>query len=96
MIAIFYEEIELGKARAITVHYMPEELSQETLEGALLIPKEQMPIQEERENFVGTLYCNPETNELWYEYEELPPTIEARVEALESALLAMMFAGGVE
>ena len=42
------------------------------------------------------MYCNPETKELWYEYEDIPKTPEEkqaeRVESLEQSIAELTMA----
>ena len=76
------------------IHYRPDMLTEEQLKGSIMV--EDVPEPEPREGYVPYLHCNPETKELWYEYEMVRPTEEERLEALESAMLALMFSiGGV-
>lgn len=76
---IFLKHDKTGKLNY--THYMPfhekyglgktaEELEQE---GVLV---ESIPQPIEQEGKIAILYCNPETKELWYEYEDIPKTPE--------------------
>lgn len=96
---IFLGELEQVRDNSYKVgfiHYLPfdekeglnksiEELEQE---GVLV---ESIPEAEEREGKTPILYCNTETKELWYEYEDIPKTKEEllveKVNQLESALM---------
>lgn len=84
-----------------TIHYMPfdtehglnktaEELEQE---GILV---DSIPEPEEVEGKDPVLYCNPETKELWYEYEDIPKTEEEiqaeKVESLEQSIAELTMA----
>lgn len=81
--------------KVTTIHYMPfdeqhglgktkEELEQE---GILV---DEIPEPEQIEGKYPVLHCNPETKELWYEYEDIPKTKEEiqqeKIEALEQSI----------
>lgn len=90
---IFLKYDETGKVNY--THYMPfhekhglgktkEELEQE---GILV---DSIPKPEQIEGKAPILYCNPETKELWYEYEDIPKTEEElqqeKIQALEQSI----------
>lgn len=85
------------------IHYMPAMLmselnkTQEELEQMGYIFVEELPQEDTPANHFSKLFYNPETKELWYEYEELPPpepdekdvkinALEAKVDNLELQL----------
>lgn len=93
---IFLKHDETGKVNY--THYMPfhekhglgktrEELEQE---GILV---DNIPEPEEIEGKSAILHCNPETKELWYEYEDIPKTEEEQQQEVINTLgqeLAML------
>ncbi|WP_207653319.1 hypothetical protein [Clostridium cochlearium] len=72
----FHEKHGLGKTQ--------EQLEQE---GILV---DSIPEPKQIEGKAPILYCNPETKELWYEYEDIPPTPEdlqqEKIQALEQSM----------
>ncbi|WP_077369722.1 hypothetical protein [Anaerosalibacter sp. Marseille-P3206] len=54
---------------------------------------EQLPIKEEIEGKIAILKCRKSTNEVWYEYEDIPESVEdeqtKKIAELETALLEM-------
>ena len=91
---IFYENNTEDNVRISTIHYVPEMLNEDDLAQAIMV--EEVPEPEPKDGCVPYLHCNPQTKELWYEYEEVPPTSEERLEAVEAALLGLLFHGGDE
>ena len=83
------------------VHYRPFDekvgmnLPEETLRqmGALV---DEIPEPEQREGKIPVMYYNPETNTVYYEYEDRPLTAEERIAMLEQAILelTMLLGGG--
>lgn len=95
--------------RVIFSHYMPfdryhglgktrEELEQE---GTLV---ESVPEPEQTKEKSAILHCNPQTKELWYEYEDIPKTneellqeellqLKQRQEATDAAILQLLIEG---
>ena len=53
-----------------------------------------LPEPEQREGRVPILKVDEEKQEVYYEYVVVPPTEQERLEALESALLDLIFQGG--
>ncbi|MFO7153926.1 MAG: hypothetical protein DIU64_003055 [Caldicoprobacter oshimai] len=83
------------------IHYMPfhpkyglgkteEELKQT---GVLI---DSIPEPEVREDKIPVLYYNPNTNSVYYEYEDSPLTEQERIAMLEQAIieLTMLLGGG--
>ena len=83
------------------VHYRPFDekvgmnLPEETLRqmGALV---DEIPEPEQREGKIPVMYYNPETNIVYYEYEDKPLSPEERIALLEQAILeiSMLLGGG--
>lgn len=79
---------------------LSDERKEKIGEGILV---DSIPEPEQIEGKAPILYCNPETKELWYEYEDIPPTkeelLEQKIQAQEraiaelTALLSMMMGG---
>jgi len=61
--------------------------------GALV---DEIPEPEQREGKIPVMYYNPETNTVYYEYENKPLTAEERIAMLEQAILelTMLLGGG--
>lgn len=73
--------LQIENSKVTSIHHMPFDskyglgLSREELEkvGVLV---ETIPEPEQSNNKVAVLYCDPQTKELWYEYEDIPLTTE--------------------
>lgn len=76
MIALFHVPVSKGKDRVTNIHYKPERLTAEQKQNAILLPinESDMPVREDRFGKFAALYINPQTKELWYEYEDRPLT----------------------
>lgn len=76
MIALFHEPVSEGKDRVTVIHYKPERLSAEQKKNIILIEDKDLPKAEDRPRKKAVLYVNPQTKELWHEYEDRKPTQE--------------------
>lgn len=96
-----FQQVENNKYKVGYIHYMPfhekhglgktvEELEQE---GILV---DSIPEPQQIEGKAPILYCNPETKELWYEYEDIPKTQEEKqqeeIEALKQSIAELTIA----
>ena len=74
MIALFHEPVTEGKDRVGVIHYKPERLTAEQKANAILldITEADLPKADIIAGKSGVLYINPQTKELWYEYEDRP------------------------
>lgn len=94
-------KISEGKYRPQYINYVPfhekhglgktqEELEQE---GILV---DGIPEPQQIEGKSAILYCNPDTKELWYEYEDIPLTPEEeqqkKIESLEQSIAELTMA----
>ncbi|WP_425060382.1 hypothetical protein SCACP_10770 [Sporomusa carbonis] len=100
MVYIEYELLEPNKCRVIFQMFKPERLSEERKKSGIMI--DSIPAPEEGRG-VPSLFVNPETKELWYEYEPLPepplylPTREGQMQKEIDdlkLLIAELIAGG--
>lgn len=87
--------IQIDETKKVTlIHHMPFDEKQgfgktkEELEqtGALV---ESIPEPYDFQDKFAVLYCNPETKELWYEYEDLPLTIEEQLAEKDAQILKL-------
>ncbi|EMT54219.1 hypothetical protein I532_01395 [Brevibacillus borstelensis AK1] len=82
----FVKETET-KAVVYFTHRMPFDeiygLTEEELSKGILVEEVPDPEDNGKE---PTLYINPETLEMWYEYKDLPLTPEERINQLETQL----------
>ena len=69
MVYIEFELLSEDKARVMFQMFMPERLSEERKESGILV--ESIPVVEDGQG-IPSLYVNPKTKELWYEYEPVP------------------------
>ena len=78
MIALFHIPVSEGKDRVTNIHYKPERLTAEQKQAAIILPidEKDMPERENRPGKFAALYINPQTEELWVEYEDRPLTQE--------------------
>lgn len=88
------EKINNDKYKVNNIHYRPfdpqyglgktqEELEQDGILIESLTEPEDSPFKS------AVLYCNPQTKEVWYEYEDRPLTEQERIEQLEQAILEL-------
>lgn len=70
MVYVEFIRVNDTKARVVYQHYFPDEL-QDKSKGLLV---EGIPEPEYRKSQSSVLYVNPQTSELWYEYEPAPDT----------------------
>jgi len=83
MVYIEFELLSEAKGRIMFQMFMPERLSDERKQSGLLV--ESIPVAEEGQG-VPSLYVNPKTKKLWYEYEPVseapmyPPTREGELQ----------------
>jgi len=98
------EPITETKVRVTSVHYMPFDevnglgMTEEELElsGMLVdsIPSAVIPKGQRKTG----MFINPQTKEVWYEYETIPPTkeelLQAQVDELTIAMAALI--GGAQ
>ena len=99
---LFYKKITNDKAIVDIIYYVqPSETEIASLmmyhDGYLT--KNDIPISQSIKNKQSILYCNPETEELWYEYVDMPLTkeeeLEQRIADLEAAIAAILGGAGV-
>ncbi|MBA7481232.1 hypothetical protein ES707_16702 [subsurface metagenome] len=90
MIALFHESVSEGKERVGVIHYKPERLSAEQRKAAIEIENEALPKAEDRPGKSAILYVNPQTKELWYEYEDRPPTQEELLTEISQKLTSLI------
>lgn len=68
-------------------HGLGKTIEQLEQEGILV---DSIPEPEQIEGKQAILYCNPDTKELWYEYEDIPKTDEdlqqEKIQALEQSI----------
>ena len=76
MIGLFHELVSAGKDKVTVIHYKPDQLSAEQKKAIILIENEALPKAENLTGKNAVLYVNPQTKELWYEYEDRPLTQE--------------------
>lgn len=69
MVYIEFESVAKDKGRVMFQMFKPELLSEERKQSGILV--ESLPVVEEGKG-VPSLYVNPKTQELWYEYEPVP------------------------
>lgn len=85
---LFYDSVQDGKAKVVLVYYNTPPL--EMLEDNKHIVGE-IPTKEQIIGKEPVLFCNPSTEEVWYEYEDIPKTEEElqkhKIQELENALL---------
>lgn len=71
------------RGKVTFIHYNPVLLSdQEKLTGIML--ESSIPQAEVQAGKIAILYINPETNELWYEYEDRPLSPEEEITSLKA------------
>ena len=90
MIALFHEPVSAGKNRVGVIHYKPERLTAEQKAKAILIENEALPKAEDRPRKGAVLYLNPQTKELWYEYEDRLPTQEELLTEISQKLTSLI------
>ncbi|GEC88581.1 MULTISPECIES: hypothetical protein [Brevibacillus] len=89
MIFIRHESPVGGKAKVLTIHYLPEEIGINNAAdaenaGGVLVPTVPTP-----DNIAGkeaVLYFNPTTKEFSYEYVDKPLTQDEKIAQLEQQL----------
>jgi hypothetical protein len=76
MICLFCTPETDTRYRVHTIHYKPERLSAERRAAGHMVDltDADIPRPEQLPRKSPVLYWNPETNELWYEYIDRPPT----------------------
>lgn len=77
--------------RVVRIHYKPWKLPQEQIDDGLMA--EELPEPTPLPNEMAILYVNPETEEVYYVYEEREPTDEERIQLLESVVDMMLGEG---
>ena len=101
MVYIEFELIAEDKGRVMFQMFMPERLSEERKQSGLLV--ESIPNSEEGQG-MATLFVNPLTKALWYEYEPIPePPVYPRTEVGQlqkqldelKLLMAELVTGGI-
>ena len=70
MIFITYETITEKKARVLIQVFKPSAVSEEIKQTGIYVPV--IPDPEPGQG-IPVLYVNPETKEMWYEYDPIPP-----------------------
>ena len=90
MIGLFHESVSEGKDRVTVIHYKPELLSAEQKKAIILIENEALPKAEDRPGKRAVLYVNPQTKELWHEYEDRPPTQEELLTEISQKLTTLI------
>lgn len=88
MVYLEYVTVEPAKARVTMQMFKPERLSTEQKLEGIEVADEVMPVPN-HEQGVPQLFINPETLELWYEYEPHPEPMKSREEMLQDELEAM-------
>jgi hypothetical protein len=95
MILIGFQEIEPGKAIVMSMVY-DAETRLEDFERAGGIMVESLPIPEHKEGKMSVLLINPDTKELWYDYQEIPPReptenekLQLQIDELKALISAM-------
>jgi len=68
------EKITDTKHRVISYHSAPETLTEAQKEGSITINS--VPIPQQQVGKSTLLFCNPQTGEVWYEYQDRPLTKE--------------------
>jgi len=94
MVYIEYLKITDTKAVVVYEHYRPADLS-DTSKGLFV---ESIPDPEYRPGQDSKLFVNPQTGELWYEYEERESTIEElrnQIDELTLMLGDLVLGGGL-
>jgi len=89
---LFVENINETKAKVFTIHYRPDLLTDEQKLNGILV--DTIPEPQQIANQQATLYINPTTKELFYEYIEIPQqdvsneleTMRAEIARLQSEL----------
>lgn len=84
MIYLGFDKITEQKARVYLRNYNPAELSIEMVEKGVLV--DEVPFDERLEGKSSTLFVNPQTKEMWYEYLDLskePAAIESEIEEIK-------------
>lgn len=88
---IFYDKVnEKGIARVTTIHNAPQELTEEKLALGFEVEEVPEPDMELAKNKQVSLYCKPETKEVWVEYEERQLTEEEKLRIEMEELKAQM------
>ncbi|MBA7465932.1 hypothetical protein ES707_01104 [subsurface metagenome] len=90
MIALFHEPVSAGKNRVGVIHYKPERLTAEQKAKAILIENDALPKVDILPAKSAILYLNPQTKELWYEYEDRPLTQEELLTEISQKLTALI------
>jgi hypothetical protein len=90
MIGLFHEPVSKGKDRVTVIHYKPERLSAAQKGAIILIENEALPKAEACPGKSAVLYLNPQTKELWYEYEDRPPTQEELLTEISRKLTTLI------
>lgn len=86
---LLYENKTETKAKITLVHYKPDDpqngLPEEVKQQGIMVDilPEALPYQRGKS---AEMYCNPQTNEVWYEYVDRPLSPEEKMEAQEEKI----------
>ena len=102
MIYVEFQPVTPEKALVVFQMFQPEKLSEERMMGGLLL--ESLPEMDESKG-IPTLYINPSTKALWYEYTPMPAApiypytevggLQKQIDDLK-LLVAQLITGGTE
>lgn len=96
---LFYEK-ETEEVAKVVLIYNVEPKNRSMYDGYIEVKS--IPEEEVVQGKQALLYCNPKTEEIWYEYIDAPKDVREefeelknRTQATEDALLALMMMGGI-
>lgn len=85
MIILFGQKETDTRLKVSVIHYSPEKLTEEEKTDGILVEN----IPNKPNDIFGkslTLFINPVTKEMWYEYEDRPLTDSEKIEQLQSVV----------
>lgn len=89
-VLLSYEKESDTRARVFQQNWNLSDLPQDIINNGILvdtIPTPDTPVGKQEQ-----LYINPQTKELWYEYVDIPKTLEGTVADLQSQNAQMLLA----
>lgn len=101
MVFLKYEIETDVRAKVLLIHNYPDELDVAFKAQGILV--DSVPVPNAPTGKVPSLYINPKTNEMWYEYNDVPLSeqelenmnLKTRISLIEAALDELILGGGV-